>query len=161
LCNAQFTYISSLALEFAMTLRPRRSVLYMPGSNARALDKAKTLPADGLILDLEDAVAPDQKEIARQQIVSAVTAGGYGSRELIIRINSLNGPWGRADLNSIAKLKIDAILIPKVSSPSDVLTAAQSLGDDGNASGHFKCRVHRSHSRGPDLAAECAGHGHQ
>ncbi len=114
-----------------MTLRPRRSVLYMPGSNARALDKAKTLPADGLILDLEDAVAPDQKEIARQQIVSAVTAGGYGSRELIIRINSLNGPWGRADLNSIAKLKIDAILIPKVSSPSDVLTAAQALREAG------------------------------
>ena len=62
-----------------MTLRPRRSVLYMPGSNARALEKAKTLPADGLILDLEDAVAPDQKDLARQQIIAAVKAGGYGS----------------------------------------------------------------------------------
>jgi len=114
-----------------MTLRPRRSVLYMPGSNARALDKAKTLPADGLILDLEDAVAPDQKDLARQQIIAAVKAGGYGSREVIVRINSLSGPWGQADLTEIAKLKIDALLIPKVSSPGDVMTAARALRQAG------------------------------
>lgn len=114
-----------------MTLRPRRSVLYMPGSNARALDKAKTLPADGLILDLEDAVAPDQKDLARQQIIAAVKAGGYGSREVIVRINSLSGPWGQADLTEIAKLKIDALLIPKVSSPGDVMTAARALREAG------------------------------
>ncbi len=114
-----------------MTLRPRRSVLYMPGSNARALDKAKTLPADGLILDLEDAVAPDQKDLARQQIIAAVKAGGYGSREVIVRINSLSGPWGQADLAEIAKLKVDALLIPKVSSPGDVMTAARALREAG------------------------------
>ncbi|NDA46200.1 MAG: CoA ester lyase [Alphaproteobacteria bacterium] len=114
-----------------MILRPRRSVLYMPGSNARALDKAKTLPADGLILDLEDAVAPDQKDIARQQIIAAVKSGGYGSREVIVRINSLSGPWGQADLAEIAKLKVDAILIPKVSSPGDVMTAARALREAG------------------------------
>jgi len=114
-----------------MTLRPRRSFLYMPGSNARALDKAKTLPADGLILDLEDAVAPDQKDLARQQIIAAVKAGGYGSREVIVRINSLSGPWGQADLTEIAKLKIDALLIPKVSSPGDVMTAARALREAG------------------------------
>lgn len=114
-----------------MTLRPRRSVLYMPGSNARALEKAKTLPADGLILDLEDAVAPDQKDLARQQIIAAVKAGGYGSREVIVRINSLSGPWGQADLTEIAKLKIDALLIPKVSSPGDVMTAARALREAG------------------------------
>jgi citrate lyase subunit beta/citryl-CoA lyase len=103
----------------------------MPGSNARALDKAKTLPADGLILDLEDAVAPDQKDLARQQIIAAVKAGGYGSREVIVRINSLSGPWGQADLTEIAKLKIDALLIPKVSSPGDVMTAARALREAG------------------------------
>ena len=114
-----------------MTLRPRRSVLYMPGSNARALDKAKTLPADGLILDLEDAVAPDQKDLARQQIIAAVKAGGYGTREVIVRINSLSGPWGQADLAEIAKLKVHALLIPKVSSPGDVMTAARALREAG------------------------------
>jgi len=103
----------------------------MPGSNARALDKAKTLPADGLILDLEDAVAPDQKDLARQQIIAAVKAGGYGSREVIVRINSLSGPWGQADLAEIAKLKVDALLIPKVSSPGDVMTAARALREAG------------------------------
>ena len=76
-----------------MTLRPRRSVLYMPGSNARALDKAKQLPADTLILDLEDSVAPDAKLTARDQVTQAVKGGGYGKRELIIRINALDTPW--------------------------------------------------------------------
>jgi citrate lyase subunit beta / citryl-CoA lyase len=80
------------------TVRPRRSVLYMPGSNARALEKARTLPADALILDLEDAVTPDAKALARDQVQAAVKAGGYGSRELAIRINGLDTPWGEADL---------------------------------------------------------------
>ena len=78
--------------------RPRRSVLYMPGSNTRALEKAKTLPADGLILDLEDAVAPDAKEKARQQVCQAVKEGGYGMRELVIRTNGLSTPWGYQDI---------------------------------------------------------------
>src|SRR5512143_2965724 len=84
-------------LRMSPPLRPRRSVLYMPGANARALDKARALPADGLILDLEDAVAPDAKELARQQVVAAVRQGGYGSRELVVRINGLATSWGRAD----------------------------------------------------------------
>ncbi|MGH7004714.1 MAG: aldolase/citrate lyase family protein, partial [Alphaproteobacteria bacterium] len=85
------------ALEAAIA-RPRRSMLYMPGANARALEKAKTLPADSLILDLEDAVAPDAKAAARQQVAAAVKAGGYGKRELVIRINSLDTGWGHEDV---------------------------------------------------------------
>jgi citrate lyase subunit beta/citryl-CoA lyase len=101
-------------------IRPRRSVLYMPGSNARALEKARTLPADALILDLEDAVAPDAKELARSQVCDAVKAHGFGKREIIIRINALSTPWGEADLVAAAAAKPDAILVPKVSSPSDL-----------------------------------------
>lgn len=97
-------------------LRLRRSVLYMPGSNQRALDKAKTLHADSLILDLEDAVAPDAKEIAREQVCNAVKQGGYGDREIIIRVNAPQTPWGEADLQAAIEAKPDAILMPKVSS---------------------------------------------
>ena len=103
-----------------MTVRPRRSVLYMPGSNARALDKAKTLPADGVILDLEDSVAPDAKEAARQQVVDAVKAGGFGTREVFIRINGVDTPWHADDLSAAAHSAPDVILVPKVSN-SDTL----------------------------------------
>jgi len=102
------------------TARPRRSVLYMPGSNARALDKAKTIPADSLILDLEDATAPDAKDQAREQVCDAVKAGGYGKRELIIRINGLNTPWGYRDIVAASGTPADAILIPKVESGDTV-----------------------------------------
>lgn len=98
------------------TARPRRSLLYMPGSNARALEKGRTVPADGLILDLEDAVAPDSKEIARQQVCEAVKAGGYGMRELVIRVNGLATPWGFADAAAASASGADAILLPKVES---------------------------------------------
>jgi citrate lyase subunit beta/citryl-CoA lyase len=98
------------------TARPRRSVLYMPGSNVRALEKAKSLPADGLILDLEDAVAPDAKEIARKQVCDAVKGGGYGMREIIIRVNGLATPWGYGDIAAAARTGADAILLPKVES---------------------------------------------
>lgn len=98
-------------------IRPRRSVLYMPGSNARALEKARDIAADALILDLEDAVAPDAKETARAQVCAAVKAGGYGRREIVIRTNGLDTPWFKADLAAAAEAKPDAILIPKVSSP--------------------------------------------
>ena len=81
-----------------MTIRPRRSVLYMPGSNARAIEKARTLPVDGVILDLEDAVAPAAKEAARKQVVEAVKAGGFGAREVFVRINGLDTPWSSEDL---------------------------------------------------------------
>ena len=98
-------------------LRPRRSVLYMPGSNARALEKAKTLDADCLILDLEDSVAPDAKEAAREQVREAVSKGGYGHRELIIRVNALETPWGGEDLLAAIAAKPHAILAPKISMP--------------------------------------------
>lgn len=102
------------------TARPRRSVLYMPGSNARALEKGRTLAADGLILDLEDAVAPDAKEMARQQIGAALKAGGYGARELIVRVNGLESPWGYDDIVAAAGFGADAILLPKVESAGAV-----------------------------------------
>lgn len=113
------------------SVRPRRSVLYMPGANARALDKARTLPADALILDLEDAVAPDSKELARNQIAQAVTAGGYGHREIIIRTNGLETPWGLDDLKALAPLGADAILLPKVEDPATLVKAAALLDEYG------------------------------
>lgn len=110
-----------------MTIRPRRSVLYMPGSNARALEKAKTLSTDAVILDLEDSVAPDAKIVAREQVMAVAAAGGFGSREVIIRVNGLSGPWGMADLEAAAAVAPDAVLIPKVSKPEDVFEAVAVL----------------------------------
>ena len=115
--------------------RPRRSVLYMPGSNARALEKAKSLPADAVILDLEDAVAPDAKETARGQIVEAVKTGGYGHREVVVRINGFDTPWGDADLAAIGPLRPDAILVPKVSSAAMVHEATARLRKAGAGEG--------------------------
>ena len=109
------------------SIRPRRSVLYMPGSNARALEKARTLPADALILDLEDAVAPDAKELARQQVCDAVKARGFGKREIIIRVNGLSTPWGEADLAAATAAKPDGVLVPKISSPQDLHTVEEHL----------------------------------
>ena len=114
-----------------MTLRPRRSVLYMPGSNARALEKAKTLAADGVILDLEDSVAPEAKESARQQVVDAVRAGGFGEREVFIRVNGIDTPWHADDLAAAAHAAPDAILVPKVSSPDTLERIGRRLMDMG------------------------------
>ncbi|WP_288797386.1 CoA ester lyase [uncultured Arsenicicoccus sp.] len=100
--------------------RPRRSVLYMPSSNARALDKAKTLPCDALILDLEDAVAPDAKEAAREAACDAARSGEYGRRELTIRINGIGTPWHDDDLRAVAAAGPDAIVVPKVGSADEV-----------------------------------------
>lgn len=110
-----------------MQIRPRRSVLYMPGSNARALEKAKTIAADALILDLEDAVAPDAKAVARDQVCAAVKAGGYGPRELIIRINALDTPWGKADLDAAVAAAPDAILLPKPANGADIVRVSETL----------------------------------
>lgn len=115
----------------ASSLRPRRSVLYMPGSNPRALEKAKTLPADGYIFDLEDAVAPDAKALARGQVCDAVKAGGYGPRELVIRVNGLDTPWGEADIAAASAAGPDAILLPKVESPEQVQALAQLMESHG------------------------------
>lgn len=114
-----------------MSNRPRRSVLYMPGSNARALDKARTLPADVVILDLEDAVAPDAKTTAREQVAAAVTAGGFGHREVVVRLNGLETPWGQADLAAIAATGPDVILIPKVNTGDDLVAAGRALAKAG------------------------------
>src|SRR5215472_15696074 len=100
-----------------MSYRPRRSVLYMPGSNARAIEKARTLPADCILLDLEDSVAPDAKPAARAQACSAVKTGGFGSREVVLRINGLDTAWWRDDMAAATAVKPDAILVPKVSGP--------------------------------------------
>ena len=115
----------------ATTARPRRSVLYMPGSNARALEKAKTLPADGLILDLEDAVAPDAKETARDQVCQAVKDGGYGLREVVVRVNGLATPWGQADIVAASQTPADAILVPKVESADTVRQVAALMDANG------------------------------
>lgn len=99
------------------TIRPRRSALYMPASNPRAIEKAREIDADIIILDLEDAVAPDMKDVARAQAVKAIADGGFGHRELVIRTNAPEGPWFDADLAAAALSGADAIMIPKVSQP--------------------------------------------
>ncbi|MFY3745039.1 HpcH/HpaI aldolase/citrate lyase family protein [Anaeromyxobacter sp. Red801] len=112
-------------------VRPRRSALYLPGSNARALEKARTLPADALILDLEDAVAPAAKDAARAQVVAALGQGGFGRRERVVRVNGLGTPWGAADLAALARAGADAVCLPKVERAAEVHAAAQAL-----AAGH-------------------------
>ena len=116
-----------------MTIRPRRSVLYMPGSNARALEKARTLAADGIILDLEDSVAPDAKEAARRQVADAMKAGGFGKREVFIRVNGVDTPWHADDLAAAAHVAPDVILVPKVSSPDTLDMIGRRLLDMGTA----------------------------
>ena len=111
-----------------MSLKPLRSALYMPGSNARALDKARTLPADVVILDLEDAVAPDQKVTSRDRVVAAVKAGGFGAKLVVIRVNALDTPWGADDMASAASVAPDAILLPKPGSAADITRATDILG---------------------------------
>ncbi len=115
----------------AATFRPRRSALYMPGSNARALEKARTIDADVLILDLEDAVAPDAKDVARGQIVEAVAARNFGHREVVVRINALSTPWGADDLKALAAAKPDAVLVPKVGSGEEAAALSQALDGAG------------------------------
>ena len=113
-----------------MLARPRRSVLYMPGANAKALAKAATVPADALILDLEDSVAPDAKELARAQVVEAVK-GDFGGREVVIRVNGPHTPWGPTDLIAAAAAGPDAILLPKVDGPGAIMLAARLMRENG------------------------------
>jgi citrate lyase subunit beta/citryl-CoA lyase len=105
-------------------VRPRRSVLYVPGDNERALEKAKRLPADSIIIDLEDSVAPSNKEFARQQAVAVIREGGFGAREAVLRVNPIETPWGMADLHAAITAAPDAILIPMVSQSGDVTGTA-------------------------------------
>src|ERR1700742_1816959 len=108
---------------------PRRSLLFMPGSNARALEKARILAADGIILDLEDSVAPDAKGLAREQIAKAIAEGGFGKREVWIRTNALDTPFWADDVKMAARAKPDAILVPKVSSVDDLRTIERALSE--------------------------------
>lgn len=110
---------------------PLRSVLYAPGANRRALEKARSLPIDGLILDLEDAVAPEAKVLARDTVVAALAAGGYGHRRRVVRINGLDTPWGEADVAAVARAGADAILLPKVESPQMIEMAVAALDAAG------------------------------
>jgi citrate lyase subunit beta/citryl-CoA lyase len=110
-------------------IRPRRSALYMPASNARAIEKARSIDCDVVILDLEDAVAPDQKASAREQAVAAVAAGGFGHRELVVRANGLDTQWGADDLAALAGAAPDAVLLPKVSDAATLHAARAALGD--------------------------------
>ncbi len=109
-------------------VRPRRSALFLPASNARAIEKARTLPCDVVILDLEDAVAPAQKAAARDAAVAAVQAGGFGARELVVRVNAPDTPWGVDDLAALAGTTADAVLLPKVDVPARLVTARATLG---------------------------------
>ncbi|MEG3089466.1 HpcH/HpaI aldolase/citrate lyase family protein [Sphingomonas sp. PB4P5] len=110
--------------------RPRRSALYMPASNARAIEKARSLDCDVVILDLEDAVAPDLKSAARDAAVAAIGQGGFGARELVVRVNGLDTPWGAADRAALATARPDAILLPKISTPADLAAARAAVGSD-------------------------------
>ncbi len=112
----------------SLQVRPRRSALYLPASNARALEKSRTLACDVVILDLEDAVAPDAKAEARAAAVEAVRAGGFGLREVVVRVNGLDTPWGAADLGAMAQARPDAVLAPKISAPGDLAAYARALG---------------------------------
>ena len=109
--------------------RPLRSVLYIPGSKERALDKARGLPTDAIIFDLEDAVIPDEKTSARDTLARALQQGGYGSRFKVVRINGLDTEWGREDAQAAAQMDCDAVLLPKVESPADLDTLSEIVGD--------------------------------
>ena len=113
------------------TYRPRRSVLYMPAANQRALEKAKDIPADALIFDLEDAVAPDAKELAREQACNAAASSDYGNRELTIRCNGLDTPWGREDILAAAEAAPSAVVIPKVDGPEYLAQVSEVLDEGG------------------------------
>ncbi|MEG8047371.1 CoA ester lyase [Sphingomonas aerolata] len=114
-----------------MILRRRRSALYMPASNPRAIAKARSLACDVVILDLEDAVAPDEKATARDRVVAEVGTGGLGTRELVVRINALDTPWGADDIAALRSIGIDAVLVPKISGAADLAAVRAALGTDG------------------------------
>jgi citrate lyase subunit beta / citryl-CoA lyase len=111
--------------------RPRRSALFMPGSNLRAMEKARSLAADVVIFDIEDAVSPDAKPAARAAIAAAVAAGGYGRRELVVRVNAVGTPWNRDDLAAVARMGVDAVLLPKVDDAETLHRAEAALIEAG------------------------------
>ncbi|MFZ4071414.1 MAG: HpcH/HpaI aldolase/citrate lyase family protein [Caulobacterales bacterium] len=116
-----------------MSPRPRRSCLYMPGANPKALEKAKTLAADAVIFDLEDSVAPEAKADARAAVKAALNAGGYGGRELIVRVNALSTPWGGADIAAFGGARAHGVLVPKINDAGEVAAARAALNTAGGA----------------------------
>ena len=114
-----------------MILRRRRSALYMPASNPRAIAKARSLACDVVILDLEDAVAPDEKAAARDRVIAEIGTGGFGTRELVVRINALDTPWGADDIAALRGIGVDAVLVPKISGAADLAAVRAALGTDG------------------------------
>ena len=114
-----------------MTIRPRRSCLYMPGANVKALEKARSLAADALLFDLEDSVAPEAKDESRARVAEAVSAGGYGRREIVIRVNALSTPWGREDFAMAGAVAPDGVLVPKVSSGAEIVEIDDALTEAG------------------------------
>jgi citrate lyase subunit beta/citryl-CoA lyase len=154
--NPAASRIQQESRRMPASLRPRRSVLYMPGSNSRALDKARGLAADGLIFDLEDAVAPDAKAASRDTVAASVAAGGYGARELFLRVNALTTPWGYADLAAAARMGVDAVLLPKVES-ADAVRQAQSVLEAHDAPGGLGIWCMMETPRGMLHAEEIAG----
>ncbi|MGE3248531.1 MAG: CoA ester lyase [Beijerinckiaceae bacterium] len=114
-----------------MEIRPRRSLLFSPAANPRALEKAKTLAGDGLIFDLEDSAAPEEKPAARARIVAALADPGYGPRERLVRINGLDTPWGEDDLRAAVAAGADGIVVPKIVAASDVSAAARLIAEAG------------------------------
>jgi len=137
------------------SIRPRRSLLFMPGANARALEKARELPADGLIFDLEDAVAPEAKELARAAVAATLRHGGYGKRELVLRVNALDTEWGAPDLAAAAAMPLDAVLLPKVESAERVHETVTQL-DRAGAPGNLAIWCMIETPRGVLAAAEIA-----
>ncbi|MFZ4112343.1 MAG: HpcH/HpaI aldolase/citrate lyase family protein, partial [Ilumatobacteraceae bacterium] len=143
--------------------RPRRSALYMPAANERALEKAKGISTDAIIFDLEDAVSPDSKDIARAQAIAAVNSGEYGKRELTIRCNALATPWGHADVAAAAKACVSAVVIPKINSVAEVNEVSAALDAAGapkemmiwamieTPTAIFDCREIAAHPRVPVL----------
>ena len=110
-------------------LRPRRSVLYLPATNTRALQKARTLACDTVVLDLEDSVAPEAKAAARDQVRAALAEGGFGRREVVVRCNGLDTSWGEADLETLSRCAPDAVLVPKIANAGDLARYDQRLSD--------------------------------
>lgn len=126
--NRSLSLMNSSSHTSSPAFRPRRSALYLPGVNRRAHDKARSLDADVLIFDLEDSVAPDAKDEARSAILDALTAGGYGDRERVVRINAPDTPWGQADCEAFASAPVDALLVPKVTDPETLRRLGDRLG---------------------------------
>jgi citrate lyase subunit beta / citryl-CoA lyase len=124
-----------MPLAIRPAVRPLRSLLFMPGANRRALEKSRELPADGLIFDLEDAVSPDAKTAARDNVAAALQQGGYGRRVLVLRVNALDTAWGEADLAVAASMPLDAVLLPKVEAPERVRETAARLARGGAPAG--------------------------